>query len=1642
MENETINLPTIDVGGPQQDPGLINLGSVDQAPTEPLIDLSKAEMPKVLPEDQLNQRAKKLHEGLSKLLGKSEEYIRFELSQGREEALRSEAANALAQRESVRREQLVIDLAKQQNRKFTPKEYQAIMSAPLPFDPETAPEQEYSKYFLDVLNKADTFMADTKNEEERKVVEQAKAVGEDFITKREVLQRHAEDQATVAGEQSWGGWAVDQAKGMLPIYNEYMQRGLVPGVGAMSGGVLLGDNLEEQANNLFRLPLSEFNKTLQNIKENFKDNPSLGAHYLNSLLGQTSSDKGLNNIFTALEPSAIPLGASVKGLSALKAASIGAVKDVAKASVVKGVDKGLAEAAAGNLAEASVEKASNRIVEAVRRQRSLVKRADEELDQVPSALRSDVEDIKANPGRWGEEGAQRFIQEYEYGINRITKTIADKINVERTPALVATKEEIAKFQDGIKSLYPNLENSILDVSAPIYNHTTNTFTAELILAKQSNELFGSQIAAKNFAEQVAVLPKGSYKVERLGQGYYISLKHQVSETEGFVRDMIKDTKLAKEPDSMMGAWLGWLRNPDETLSMHQRMERKVSVYGASKLMELAKEEAKLIKNLKTWKEVGRQNTWKDFKRILDSGKNTIDPETNQLGWWAKHPVDLDNLYQRTLNRLPSEAETSAYFAYKRITEYDRIYRELLVQRNMRRAGAEQHKFSVLGEDGVTKVDSGFFNGIRMHEMPGTDDTLLVVGKGIGELKKYDAAAMRVQAKSTYDDLKDQVRNGQKVVIRLWDPESRPLAQIPGVGNDRIRYVVLNSVDETKPVAWGQIPRRGGGHFEYDHETYIKQAKIRVERLETGTVRHWYEGDTTIMPMGIRKMGQDVAEKLDEVRQLLRKRDVRGAKKIFDDFAPAGMEWKEVIGWFVRKRVNGVMQEPRLSLNEPIRAISKNQKLVDIDNSIQNRYAKTFRNGTTSGSDARQFQVQFTGERDTEMLSTIVNEGSRANPLYKYEPAKFIDPLTTMNRSFSRVANSMFMDDYKITSVEGWLEQAKPYLKATENELRNAPFHWFHVGPAEFKNDAPPEIVQRLKTTHWQIQQFLGVKSDVDNLLHSTAQKLADSFYEKGVKMPIDPAWVLPKLKDPTKFLRSIAFHSKLGLFAIPQLLVQMQTYSVIAGVAGFRNTVPAAGAAMFSRYAMINSSPEVVAGFDRIMTRLKMPGHGSWKAGEFTESNRALQRTGFANVAGEYALRDDMEGAKVIQGTWGRFLDLGTTFFSEGERASRMGAWHVAYREFRDANPVGKLTDANIKQILERADTLSVNMSRASSSMLHTGIMSLPSQFLAYQIRVAELMWGKRLTGIEKMRLMGTQAMLYGVPMSIGVTGLPVADYLRKAAIENGYTPGDNWAESLVGEGLPALMTALATGKGDISKGDWYNVGDRLGAGGFETIREALRGDRTFWEIVGGAGFSVGKGIWDGSDGFREAMLSGLRGDGKKIPLTVDDIIDVFKEVSTVNNAWKGYMALNTGRLLSKKENYLTDVTTSEAIVGMLTGLQPSGVSDLNLMAWSMKDKAAAEKHAEQVFTRDLRRAVRIQNDNPQQANKFISRAFIALDILGYPEEKKAGLIAKAAQDHQSLIESMSWRFYVTGAPNEQRDRRMDTFLNRTKRNEQQRNTQ
>src|SRR5260221_617306 len=106
-------------------------------------------------------------------------------------------------------------------------------------------------------------------------------------------------------------------------------------------------------------------------------------------------------------------------------------------------------------------------------------------------------------------------------------------------------------------------------------------------------------------------------------------------------------------------------------------------------------------------------------------------------------------------------------------------------------------------------------------------------------------------------------------------------------------------------------------------------------------------------------------------------------------------------------------------------------------------------------------------------------------------------------------------------------------------------------------------------------------------------------------------WGVTTIKDGPGFLRYMAFKSGIGMFSLPQFLVQANTIVTIAGVAGWDKAAQGTAAMMMHQYSRWNRHPEVLKSMDKLLTKF------GWRDGEFLEANNAIKGTGFDYVSNE-----------------------------------------------------------------------------------------------------------------------------------------------------------------------------------------------------------------------------------------------------------------------------------------------------------------------------------------------------------------------------------------------------------------------------------------
>jgi hypothetical protein len=596
---------------------------------------------------------------------------------------------------------------------------------------------------------------------------------------------------------------------------------------------------------------------------------------------------------------------------------------------------------------------------------------------------------------------------------------------------------------------------------------SNAETLQSIIKENQQKIYDNAQEIKAIQSGKAEVLGKKDTIQQHGVGFKLVLRRPLVETDKAVRDlMIRDSSGKIFPEAvstgsqtgfkaMANAVFGKLRGADDTLAINESIQRKIGTYTQSLFKEWAQQEAQYIRqlasgvvrvdpvtgaNIPYWKAKPRailgkltgdvKQTYNEFVRVLDHARDDHDPVTGLPGYFKQTPGELEQLYQTFFNRQPSFTEHQAYFAFVRMVEGDRIMREISEFRNRARLGVEQ--VSIGARLGPKQVKSDYFDARTLKVFPGGDDVLMIMGRRLGDEKLVNLGGAGINPKDL-ERMRDNVLQGKAKVYEVYASEHKPLRSFSDIaGNEHVRYVYTEGSADTKPIEFNHVNRRGGGHFEYDYDNFLKQANMyhQYENVDgvKGRFRSVYTGDTTFMPVLNRVMGKDIAGKLHEVQRLLREGDIEGAKAWTQAHLP--IEWDKLHSMFKPGRdENGKPTSPQLDLHEPFVVVPKGLTILDMGKDLELRYGKSFKDAAKSGSLNKQFQVAYNTERESYGLTHLDDIGTQGNPLYKYSPTgKMIDPITTMNKSLNRIVNSVFMDDYKIYAVEHWLREAEDHLK--------------------------------------------------------------------------------------------------------------------------------------------------------------------------------------------------------------------------------------------------------------------------------------------------------------------------------------------------------------------------------------------------------------------------------------------------------------------------------------------------------------------------------------------------------------------------------------------------------------------------------------
>jgi hypothetical protein len=307
-------------------------------------------------------------------------------------------------------------------------------------------------------------------------------------------------------------------------------------------------------------------------------------------------------------------------------------------------------------------------------------------------------------------------------------------------------------------------------------------------------------------------------------------------------------------------------------------------------------------------------------------------------------------------------------------------------------------------------------------------------------------------------------------------------------------------------------------------------------------------------------------------------------------------------------------------------------------------------------------------------------------------------------------------------------------------------------------------------------------------------------------------------------------------------------------------------------------------------------------------------------------------------------------FFNRGEEFARLTAFEVARREWKATHAsLPWNSDTALRQIFTRTDDLTQNMQRSNLAFYQRGTLSIPGQFLQYNIKLAANLMGaaqawaankpyRGYTMKEASSIMATHLVLYGLA---GNGMMSLADEVvggyeklvgRDVTDDEKLTFGQGAIAGLINE-----LSQLTTGE-DTK----LAIGSRLGVFEYyeKLSKSLMAGDSSFWEVVLGPSYGSATRM-----GAMKALVAPMVRKDLSIEAFGEAFNTVGKEVfSGWRNGAKAYYAqLHDGAMVDKTGTSQFTLTRGE-IIAQAIGIGSSVEQDYWRLNVSLSERRKAVK--------------------------------------------------------------------------------------------------
>lgn len=905
---------------------------------------------------------------------------------------------------------------------------------------------------------------------------------------------------------------------------------------------------------------------------------------------------------------------------------------------------------------------------------------------------------------------------------------------------------------------------------------------------------------------------------------------------------------------------------------------------------------------------------------------------NLARWFTDE--EFSTIFERATGRVPSDKVIAAHHEYRLINDAEHILRESDIYRSKVIRGFRSTKFNIDGDafdiDAFVDHAPSSVSHARTYNI--TDKIHYTRGSPLTPQR--------------LEELRGQgyihIRTEQPIKLRD--------------GTTVNEFIGKRADIEVQDIRRQQLAYRAGGHRLYADKYFVKQARTG-RQPDTGT-EFSLNPSVFVTAPNIRD-ARVWADAMESARVAV-KEDGAGAAHLDEHV------FLQRKGLPTGEQFLADVEAGKISLDHPFEALFDREQ------------PSFYRHKEDISNFLDEDEVGFNGFYRTNGRMYYSPKGEQLRD-YAGELAPTLDPFEAQAKALFNVSNMSSFSDFKVSAIDRWVSTYKRDLNIRDLPEDQAASPASIFNSATVKRDTPIPIRNAIEAQRDAIKRILGFESNLERgyryWLRSTAEWVvgdSDSALRKSLSQGV--YWLADK--NPITFLRGMAFDLKLGFFNIGQFFIQTSTMWSALSLSPRVGARAMASVMPIRAYFLSKGSENVL---DTLVKRGVHRLAGFDSAEEFKNYVRWARTSGFFDLGDTHSLVQNAGPARTfgsIRGGAERVRDTGRMFFYEAEVWNRLVATRIAYDEA--VKRFGSVALGNLEHrefIMGRAEANSFNMSNVSRAWWQTGLTSIPTQFWAYNVRMMEAMLGGQFTKAQKVRL---AAMQFGLA---GTGGIPIlAGIVEYRNMQNGGAPSMQVDEQ-------RLAATLQRGVFDRLVYEIYGadvmIGERFGTGEWSTdlVRDLFGyskyQNRTAAQMLGGATYSIMGTTLQTAVDFTRYWTSHEAGT-EDVNMAGDQIIQMFRQFSTVNNATKALMAHQYGIYMSTRgATQITDLPRQDAIFIAL-GFRPGEMADVEaMMGHSEARQQVVNDYATQAnnLLRDAINRPDVAAENAQRVNLLINLA-------------------------------------------------------------------